>query len=762
MLNKTLPELQNLIKTADAKTAAYAAQILRAVTEKNPDPLLKQEEPRLKNHINVYNRYSKLSIGDLKNSLQDINTLPAINTLVILHLIGNLKKPSSVSWPNISSRQKTFLNYEPARDSLLNLFRRLPTRTHNPSIVDYAETTIIPSGKYRGLQFNHNRAPQLKEPLSLLSPDSPYRDVIMMTPAQFGKSTLAELTVMYYITQVPSEILYVSSNETAAVKWMERRIVPRAAAAGVHFRTEVESKTSRKTGDTTYSKMFPGGNIDIASALSPAQLASETKRIVIGDEVDRWRVELGAEGSVVDMIRARTQAWGGQSRILWISTPTTEQSSLIHQMFLSGDQRFYYVPCLHCGTMQLLDFSYGRGHGLVWEYKDGKINRHSIELICENPNCGKGIKESAKNKMLNGGEWRATAQSQYDFIASFNTNGLYSHMLSWYDMVVAYEEAQKNHIKKQAFDNLKMGKPYIDKGTRPKAEKLIENRGKYRRGEVPEGVLYITIGADVQQGSKNNPENPPRIELEVLGIGYGYRTWSIDYKIFTGDVTNPYGGAWEDLHQWAINTGLIFTRRIDGFRFPVSMVLIDSGNDPDVIYAFCGRWENTFPSKGFHSLKRRKKEAPDELTESSFKRYRPAKIGEGVLLYEVSTVYYKNQIYNNLKIERQPIEPQKPGFCDFPVDYGQEYFDQLTAEEKMSDGSFVSHGRRNEALDCRVYALCGGDAFLDSELLTFRAWAKGQGMRPDEIQKITHRSVIDNMIEATKVRKKIEKKLIFL
>jgi len=208
-----------------------------------------------------------------------------------------------------------------------------------------------------------------------------------MFPAQTGKSTLAELTAMYYITQVPSEIMYVSSNETAAIKWLERRIVPRASAAGVQFKTEIETRATRKTGDTAYSKIFPGGNIDIASALSPAQLAQETKRIVLADETDRWRIQLGDEGSVWDMIKARTQAWGSQSKILPISTPTTEDASLIFPLFQQGDQRFYYVPCPYCGYMQLMDFSRGRAFGLNWEHKAGKIIRKSIVLVFESVTC---------------------------------------------------------------------------------------------------------------------------------------------------------------------------------------------------------------------------------------------------------------------------------------------------------------------------------------------------------------------------------------
>ena len=135
-------------------------------------------------------------------------------------------------------------NYDPS-EIIKAGFDKIPVRKRNSSIVEYAETTIVPAGKYRGLKYKSSRMPFLTEILELLSPSSPYRIIIYMAPAQTsGKTFVAELATMYYIEEVPSEILYVSSNETAAIKWLERRIVPRASAKGIEFRAEVENAAS--------------------------------------------------------------------------------------------------------------------------------------------------------------------------------------------------------------------------------------------------------------------------------------------------------------------------------------------------------------------------------------------------------------------------------------------------------------------------------------------------------------------------------------
>lgn len=98
MLTKSLPELQRILKSGDAESAARAGQIIRAITKRKPDDFLKNE--KLEDHINVYKKYLKKSLEDLKKSLENIKSLPAIDVIIILHLVGNFKTPSKIKWPS--------------------------------------------------------------------------------------------------------------------------------------------------------------------------------------------------------------------------------------------------------------------------------------------------------------------------------------------------------------------------------------------------------------------------------------------------------------------------------------------------------------------------------------------------------------------------------------------------------------------------------------------------------------------------------------
>jgi phage terminase large subunit GpA-like protein len=320
-------------------------------------------------------------------------------------------------------------------------------------------------------------------------------------------------------------------------------------------------------------------------------------------------------------------------------------------------------------------------------------------------------------------------------------------MISWTTIYHEYDEAQQDPEGMRSFVTLYLGKPFKETGSRPKLDKVIELRGGYRADTVPDGVLFLTAGIDVQRGSKSDPNRPPRLEMEVCGHGRGFRTWSICYKIFTGDIGDPYEGAWEKLRTFAGEGGFLF-RRDDGRQFAVMLILIDSGDGEytDIIYRFASGWDNTYASKGFGNIKRKKGEEGDAMTRDNFKRYRMAKIGTDVLLVEIATNYYKRHLYNNLKIERRSeLSIQKPGFCDFPMDYGQRYFEQLTAAEMMRDGSFNSGRRQDEALDCRVMCQCGGDMYLDQVVSDRRAAAKNMGYSPEQIQVITHKNVLEKM-----------------
>lgn len=649
-----------------------------------------------------------------------------------------------------------------------------PTKSRNLSPTEFAETTRVTAGKRKGSKFSLTHSPYIIRPLDLIGPASPIQFLFLMFPAQTAKSIFCQLATGYYAKEIPSEMIYVAPDEKRGRMTMERRIEPLFNSIGLEFRTHSENRNTKRKGDLTLSKEFDGGNLDMATANSPASLSQETKRFAVGDEVDRWKLSLGAEGTPWDVLAARLKQWGKRKKGIGVSTPTDWDVSQIFQLFQRGTQEEYFVPCYKCSHMQLLTIAKRSGHGLTWKTRNDKIIESSIVYVCEK--CSQSFKEIHKFDIIQTGsrgdaEWRQQAEPLTQYIASFHINALYSMFESWFDIATGYEETVEDPKKKKDFENLTMGLPYKEVGNRPKWENVTQLKGKYKSGDVPMGALFLTMSVDVQKGaekyrnmsdtelakaiasagSDSEEKNFPRVEFEVLGHGPAYRTWSILYKRFLGRTDNAFDGSFELLNDWAIEVsnehGNFGFSRYDGEFFPIVMTFIDSGDGTsnDVVYQFTQQWNSCFPIKGINAIKQRKGEKGDPLTGDEFMRYRRTNLPGGIGLYTISTNFYKKRLYDQLTIKRIEEDPQKPGFCDFPRDRNNDYFKMLTAEERHRDGSYHAGGRRNEALDCRNYAQCAGDVYLDLLVEEKKASMKKEGYLKKDIMKINPKYMIDFM-----------------
>jgi phage terminase large subunit GpA-like protein len=629
--------------------------------------------------------------------------------------------------------------------------QRRPRSNRETDIAKWVSTRrVLPSRTpFPGL-WRNDRTPYLVEIMNCLSPASPIQHVAIMKGAQLGLTAAAENVVAYWMAENPAEILFISATNDLLEKWVVKRLEPLIDTCGIRDKIYAQNNNpkSRRTGDKIFSKEFVGGCLDMASAQSAPGLRSDSKRILIRDEIDGAPPHLKTgEGNWLEVSYARTAAWGHRKKIMDFSTPTTEDDSLIKAQFEAGDQRKYEVPCPYCGEYQVLEWGNDKTvFGIKAITEGGKVT--GVYYACRH--CQGQIKNHHKTKMLARGRWVPTAVSGNDLYRSYHLSSLYSPagMMTWRELYELWQAASDNPDKMRAFSNLYLGLPYRETGARPKLDKVIELRGGYKSGAVPFGVLFLTVGIDVQAGSSRDENNPARLEMEICGHGAGFRTWSIMYKRFEGAVDDPSSGAWLELSEWATETKLTFLRS-DGMAFSPTIIFIDSGdgNLTDVVYRFCSGWGATFPSKGFSALRKRRGESGDEQGPSNFRRFRAAKLGEAGTLYEISTNYYKTHLYNNLKIERRETGgEQRPGFCDFPIDYPEGYFRMLTAEEKRRDGSFhCPSGRRNEALDCRVMNQCAADVYLDSEVLRVKAAAMKGGSTRDQVQVINHRLILEYM-----------------
>lgn len=522
-------------------------------------------------------------------------------------------------------------------------------------------------------RWNTDRTPYLREIMDVCSAWLG-GEVVFEKGAQIGGTEAINNIVGYSIEEDPAPMIHVMPNESMAKRNSKTRIQPMIDAV-----PELAAKVAPAgKGNTTLEKDFVGGVWVGVGANAPAGLRSMPAKRGLIDEEDGCPTDCGGEGDVVDLVRARLRTYS-KSLLVRVSTPTLAHSSRIHAAFLLSDQRFYRVPCPHCNEKQRL----------VWDqlrWERGKPETVFYECV----HCLEPIDERQKPLMLANGQW--VSDNPDSTVIGFHLNSLYSPLgwYSWSEAVQHYERAVNNEPELKTFMNTVLGLPYAPKTDVPDWETLFNRDSTYRETEIPEAVGLLTAGIDVQAD---------RIEMEVVGWGEGFRSWSIDYAVIPGDTASSE--PWDALAALLMRN---YYRRSDGRPFTIDKAAIDTGFRTQDAYRFSLRNPSLIlPVKGMaNSAKPVQTPTPVEITEAG------RRLPSGVKLWPIGTGLLKMELYGWLRL----TDPEQKGYCHFPSDRGEEWFKQLTAEEMVlkdtMDSTDAYYWRkirdRNEALDCRIYA----------------------------------------------------------
>ncbi len=489
--------------------------------------------------------------------------------------------------------------------------------------------------------------------------DPAVRQVVVMSSAQVGKSEILLNVIGFHIQHDPAPILALQPTLEMAEAFAKDRLAmmlrDTPGLTGL-----VADPRARDSGNTILHKQFPGGHVTMAGANSPSSLASRPVRIVLCDEVDRYPPSAGAEGDPVALATARTKNFWNR-KIILTSTPTIKGASRIEAAYVESDRRRFMVPCPHCGLRQALKWEQVKFHENAPE---------SAKYACEG--CGALWSDFERIGAVAKGEWQAEAPFQG--VAGFHLNELYSPWSRMADMARAYLDAQAsgNHERIRAFINTALGETYEDEGEHPEEGSLRE-RGEAWDG-MPEGVLFTTLGVDVQGD---------RLELEHVGWGFEEESWSLEYKVIRGD---PGGReVWRELAEY------IQTQK------PSATCVDSGGHHTQEVYAFCREFTRlrVYAIKGVAGAGRTV--WPRQATRGK----------GGAKLFLLGVDAAKDAIYSRLRLQRPG-----PGYCHLPKDREPTWFTGLTSETvvtKYSKGFPVREyklrpGMRNEPLDCRAYA----------------------------------------------------------
>lgn len=507
-----------------------------------------------------------------------------------------------------------------------------------------------------------------------------------MKSAQVGATEILLNMLGWIINQSPGPTLVVYPTIEMGKAWSKDRLDPMLRDSPVL--REAVTDNQKDAGNTILHKRFPGGAVTIVGANSEANLRSRPIRNVLLDEIDGYPEHIDGVGLAV----ARAKAFGTQKRIYKASTPLLKSSSRIERAFEASNMQYYFVPCPHCHVHQRLIWEQ-----LRWqrELPDGRRvpaldqkhksrGRHLPETavyVCEH--CGAEIDHGKKQGMLAEGEWRATGPATG--VEGFHINEIYSPFVTWQEMVEGWIVKKQLPETLQEFVNQSLGLSWEEHADKHDPQKLRSRCEPYRK--PPNEAFVVTAGVDVQGD---------RLEAERVAWGPMFESWSIEWRQFLGDTSFP--AVWADLDEWLLTP--VF--RADGHVMDTLVTVVDSGFQTDMVYRFCKKryHRHVLAVKGVGGL------GSGAPIVGHIKREN--KIRCPVLPANVDAC--KDRLFGWLSID-QP----GPGYMHFPEHYDDEFFYQLTAEDRVQrrtvgkDGArfferqYVKRRARNEALDLRVY-----------------------------------------------------------
>ena len=581
-------------------------------------------------------------------------------------------------------------------------------------------------------QYRIDRTPYAQEPQDCMSARSPVEEVVLMWAAQTSKTTVMLNCLGASIGTNPGPIMIVWPTNTVAKRNSRQRIAP-LLTESPQLAEKVAANKSRDKANTTLLKEFDGGILVIAGANSAADLRSTPVRDLYLDEIDNFPLDVDGEGDPGKLAEARQTTFARKKR-LKSSTPTTKDFSRIEAAYLASDRCRYHVPCPHCGAFQPLEFGADKHHGLKWD-KDaaGAPIPSSVRYVCSANGCE--IREHHKRVMLAGGVWVAeNPGAQGGKVRGFHLSGLYSPIgwLSWREIAREWFEAMQAVAKGdvsllRVFVNTRLAETFEEQGDRADQHALRKRAGDWPLRVVIIGCV-LTLGVDVQRD---------RIEARLWSWARGMERQLVDRAVFYGDPTLPEsdkGSPWAKLTEYRRAP----VHNTEGVQVPLLVTMVDSsdGHSTQAVYAYCRQHQpdNVLAIKGASTSGKPIIGKPKDQEVN----WRGNKIPKGVKLWPIGTDTAKAEIYGRLRV----VAPG-PGYVHLSRHLPADEVEQLTSERMVTryvkgrprQEWVLPPGKRNEGLDCAVYALAGAhwagvDRWSDAD------WARRERMvRPRDVVK---------------------------
>lgn len=557
-----------------------------------------------------------------------------------------------------------------ARDAWRPIDRRPPWQWAEDNVV-IDKTSPFP-GKFRS-----DTAPWTKDLMEVFA-DNRVSEIAVMCSAQSSKTQTIMILLAWAIAEDAGPAMWVMAANDEAKTFCRTRLMPTLEQCPAIVPLLPTDRGGIRGTEIDFASM----PLIVNGANSKSKLQSKPIRWLFLDEVRNY------PAGALEMVLKRTRAFWNARRVI-ISTPDMQHDE-VHQAFLSGDQRHYYVQCPQCHDRFCLKWEQ-----LKWDENEqtrpnGTWNfdklASTIRLEC--PKCSHRIhdKPQDRRKLAASGAWIAHNPDAPANKVSYTWSAMLPPWVKWRDLVEEFLQAHKSltwhdHEKLKSFINESLGQPWEDGMKDIRDWAWLENcKSDYTLRSTWNDEFRRFLSVDVQKDH----------------LVYVCRAWAkggasrlVDY----GRVWN-----WDELRQLIKDLG------VDD-----DDVAIDTGYNASMVYQEIVksnyRWK-AFKGDGVHSY------SHDGVRRCWTSSKADPAIGTSKQgkLKPVRLFLWANHITKDTLLQHMRGEAAT---WQLPQDVSSQYMDEVTAEmrEERVDAKgrisyeWVQVRRNNHALDCECMNL---------------------------------------------------------
>lgn len=549
---------------------------------------------------------------------------------------------------------------------------------------------IVAEGAHEG-PWRHDLAPHTVKIMDTYG--LPWvREVWFCGVEQSGKTNTMINCLGWAIDCDPGNAFYLMPTEDTSAKVVGGKLKPTLQRS-----PRLARYLSDRADDTTLARINLQHGVTIlpAWANSPSSLATWTAKHCFGDEVDKYPALSGRESDPITLLKKRNRNYKGRFKRFFASTPA---GMFVFKGMRNCHQVWEFrVVCPECGAEIRMDAE----HLVIPEGATAEqIERDGCGYACNG--CGVEWDDFDRESAIRAGRWVCVQGAEVSRPAKVGF-----HHRAWECLDVPLAEIGAAWLRAQDKENIAARIAWAngyeatdyepDAAEAPELAGLIERRESYAP-VVPMAAAVLTAGVDVQGD---------RIEVEVVAWGVGAESWGMEYAVLYGDTSLPE--VWQQLDQFLLKR----YRHESGAELGIVRTFVDDGFRTHMVVRFTGPrlGRGVFAAKGASDAKAAEIRGPNQ-----------AKVGGAkVRQFLLGTQRLKSLLFGYFGMTAPGA-----GYCHVPESYPAKWFEMLQAEHlvtrkigshEVSTWEKVKPNARNEAIDCRAYALAA--------LLSLRVDLKG-------------------------------------